>query len=112
MACLFCQIARKEIPATIVWEDADFLAFNDIHPKAPVHVLLIPRQHVESLVHATPADEGMLGKLMLHVGDVAAAVGLKERGFRIAINTGSEGGQEVPHLHVHILGGGNPELRT
>lgn len=106
MACLFCQVARKEIPAAVVWEDVDFVAFNDIHPKAPVHVLLIPRQHVESLAHVTLADEAMLGKLMLHVADVAAAVGLKERGFRTAINTGKEGGQEVPHLHVHILGGG------
>lgn len=106
MACLFCQIVEKAIPATIVWADENFLAFQDIHPKAPVHVLLIPRKHVESLAHVTPADESMLGKLMLHVGDVAAAVGLKERGFRTMINTGKEGGQEVPHLHVHILGGG------
>lgn len=105
MACLFCQVARKEIPAVVVWEDADFVAFNDIHPKAAVHVLLIPRQHVESLAHVSLAHEAMLGKLMLHVGDVAAAVGLKERGFRTMINTGAEGGQEVPHLHVHILGG-------
>lgn len=108
MACLFCQIARKEIPATVVWQDDEFLAFNDIHPKAPVHVLLIPRQHVESLAHVTPADEPMLGKLMLHVSDVATALGLKERGFRTMINTGKEGGQEVPHLHLHILGGARP----
>jgi len=105
MACLFCQIVKQEIPATVVWEDQEFLAFKDIHPKAPTHVLLIPRKHVESLVHATPADEAMLGKLMLHVSDVAATVGLKERGFRTVINTGKEGGQEVPHLHLHILGG-------
>jgi histidine triad (HIT) family protein len=105
MACLFCQIANREIPATIVWENHAYLAFQDIHPKAPTHVLLIPRQHLESLVHATPADEVMLGKLMLHVRDVAAAVGLAERGFRTVINTGQEGGQEVMHLHVHILGG-------
>lgn len=106
MACLFCQIAKKEIPATVVWEDGAFLAFKDVQPKAPVHVLLIPRQHVESLAHVTAANKEMLGTLMLHVGDVAAAVGLKDRGFRTAINTGREGGQEVSHLHVHILGGG------
>jgi histidine triad (HIT) family protein len=105
MACLFCQIVSKEIPAQIVWEDDSFVAFNDIHPKAPVHVLLIPRQHVESLAHVKPADAEMLGQLMLRVGDVAAVVGLKERGFRTIINTGKEGGQEVPHLHLHILGG-------
>lgn len=105
MACLFCQIAQKEIPATVVWEDTDFLAFRDIHPKAPVHVLLIPKQHLESVVHATPADQAMLGKLMLRVSDVAAAVGLKEQGFRTIINTGKEGGQEVMHLHLHIMGG-------
>ena len=105
MACLFCQIARKEIPATVVWEDAAFLAFEDIHPKATVHVLLIPRQHVESLATATPADQEMLGRLMLRVRDVAAAVGLEERGFRTILNTGKEGGQEVPHLHAHILSG-------
>ncbi|MDP2789688.1 MAG: histidine triad nucleotide-binding protein [bacterium] len=108
MACLFCQIAKKEIPATIVWENDEFLAFSDIHPKAPVHVLLIPRKHVESLATVTSVDEPMLGKLMLHVGDVAAVVGLKERGFRTALNTGKEGGQEVPHLHVHIMGGARP----
>jgi len=105
MACLFCQIVSKEIPAKIVWEDDSFVAFHDIHPKAPVHVLLIPRQHVESLVQVKPTDAEMLGRLMLRVSDVAAAVGLKERGFRTIINTGKEGGQEVPHLHLHILGG-------
>ncbi len=105
MACLFCQIASKEIPATLVWENEQFLAFNDIHPKAPVHVLLIPRQHVESLAHVTSADQPMLGQLMQHVADVAAVVGLKKRGFRTIINTGREAGQEVPHLHLHILGG-------
>ncbi len=104
--CLFCKIARKEIPAGIVWEDDAFVAFKDIHPKARVHVLLIPKEHVESIVHATSADSAMLGQLMLHVADVAHAVGLQERGFKTVINTGKEGGQEVPHLHLHILGGG------
>ena len=105
MDCLFCKIVEKHIPADIVWEDDKFLAFKDIHPKASVHILLIPKRHIESLVHATPEDAGMLGQLMLHIQDVASAVGLQERGFRTSINTGKEGGQEVPHLHLHILGG-------
>jgi histidine triad (HIT) family protein len=105
MNCLFCKIAAKEIPAEIVWAGDGLLAFKDIHPKAPVHVLLIPTQHIESLAHVTSADVPMLGKLMAAVPEVADVLGLKERGFKTVINTGKEGGQEVPHLHLHILGG-------
>lgn len=105
MDCLFCKIAAKKIPATIVWAGDGLLAFKDIHPKAPIHVLLIPTQHVESLAHVTEADAAMLGKLFAAVPKVAEVIGLKERGFKTVINTGKAGGQEVPHLHVHILGG-------
>ncbi|MEK7631599.1 MAG: histidine triad nucleotide-binding protein [Patescibacteria group bacterium] len=106
MDCLFCKIAAREIPVELVWEGDGLMAFKDKYPKAPVHVLIIPVHHIESLAQTTPADMAMLGKLLAAVPLVAEQVGLRERGFKTVINTGVEGGQEVPHLHVHVLGGG------
>lgn len=106
MDCLFCKIAAREIPAEIVWAGEGVLAFKDIRPKARIHVLLIPTEHIESLAHLEPVHELVLGKLLAAVPEVADVLGLKERGFKTVINTGVEGGQEVPHLHLHILGGG------
>ncbi len=106
MGCLFCKIVAREIPAEIIWAGEGLLAFKDIHPKARVHVLLIPTEHIESLAHLEQADEAMLGTLLAAVRDVAEVLDLKERGFKTVINTGVEGGQELPHLHLHILGGG------
>jgi histidine triad (HIT) family protein len=101
--CLFCRIIRKEIPATIVWEDAHALAFRDIDPKAPTHVLVIPKTHVASLNEAT--DPTMLGRLMLAAREIAAEEGISESGYRVVGNTGAGAGQTVFHLHLHLLGG-------
>jgi histidine triad (HIT) family protein len=101
--CLFCRIIRREIPATIVWEDAHSLAFRDIDPKAPTHVLVIPKTHVASLNEAT--DATMLGRLMLAAREIAAEEGISESGYRVVVNTGAGAGQTVFHLHLHLLGG-------
>jgi histidine triad (HIT) family protein len=101
--CLFCRIIRREIPATIVWEDTHALAFRDIDPKAPTHVLLVPKMHVASLNDAT--DPIMLGRLMLAAREIAAEEGVAESGYRVVVNTGTGAGQTVFHLHLHLLGG-------
>ena len=103
--CIFCKIARKEIPVEPLYEDSEVLAFRDIDPKAPTHVLVIPRRHVASVASFGPDDAGMAGRLLLAATGVARAEGLAERGFRLVVNTGDEGGQTVHHLHVHVLGG-------
>ena len=102
-SCLFCRIVRGEIPAALVWEDAHSLAFRDIDPKAPVHVLVIPKRHVSSLNSAD--DPAALGRLMLAAREIAEAEGIAEPGYRTVINTGPDAGQSVQHLHVHVLGG-------
>ncbi|ADL54484.1 histidine triad nucleotide-binding protein [Gallionella capsiferriformans] len=104
--CLFCKIARGEIPCRKVFEDDDVLAFHDINPAAPVHFLLIPKPHLNSLAEAEPRHAAMLGKLLLLAPKLAKEQGLDD-GFRTVINTGRGGGQEVFHLHVHVIGGGN-----
>lgn len=101
--CLFCRIVRREIPATIVAETDDMVAFRDITPRAPVHVLVIPRQHVASLNEAT--DAAQLGKLSLLAAEIARAEGIAESGYRTVINTGPDAGQTVFHVHLHLLGG-------
>jgi histidine triad (HIT) family protein len=101
--CLFCRIIRKEIPAKIVTEDAHSLAFRDINPQAPVHVLVIPRTHVASLNEANDAE--MLGRLHLMAAKIAKDEGLSERGYRTVINTNAEAGQTVFHVHLHLIGG-------
>jgi len=101
--CLFCRIARREIPATLIAETDDCVAFRDIDPKAPTHVLVIPRAHVGSLNETD--DAALVGKLSLFAADIAAKEGLAERGYRTVINTGPDAGQTVFHLHLHLLGG-------
>ena len=101
--CLFCRIVRHEIPATIVREDDRTLAFRDIDPKAPTHVLVIPKTHVPSLNEATDAE--MLGRLMLVARSIAEAEGLLTDGYRTVVNTGANAGQTVHHIHLHLLGG-------
>ena len=101
-SCLFCRIVRREIPATIVWEDEHSLAFRDIDPRAPTHVLVIPKLHVASLNEAT--DALPLGRLMLAAATVAAAEGIAG-GYRTVVNTGAQAGQTVFHVHAHVLGG-------
>jgi histidine triad (HIT) family protein len=102
---LFEKIIARQIPAQIVYEDEQVLAFRDIDPKAPVHVLVIPKKPIPRVGEATAADQALLGHLLLKAGEVAAQLGLKETGFRLVINHGRDGGESVPHLHVHVLGG-------
>lgn len=103
--CLFCRIARKEIPADVLYEDDDMLAFRDINPQAPVHFLCIPKKHIDSLATLDPVDEGLLAHLMTAAGRIAASEGLSTNGYRVVTNIGRDGGQSVPHLHFHVLGG-------
>jgi histidine triad (HIT) family protein len=101
--CLFCRIARKEIPANIVTEDEHSVVFRDINPQAPVHVLVIPREHVASLDQVS--DPMLVGRLLQTAAEVARQEGIAERGYRTVLNTNPDGGQTVFHLHVHLLGG-------
>ena len=105
MNCPFCQIVSGKIPADLVYQDDRSLAFRDINPQAPAHVLVIPREHLESLDEATQKDEALLGHLLRVAARVANEQGLSEGGYRTVINTGAGAGQSVFHLHVHVLGG-------
>ncbi len=105
--CIFCKIVDGKIPAKKVFEDDDLLAFNDINPARPVHVLMIPKKHITSLATATLEDTPVLGRMLAMANDIATAQGSPD-GFRIIINTGRVGHQEVPHLHIHIVGGPDP----
>ena len=105
--CIFCKIVRGEIPCRKVYEDDELLAFHDIHPARPVHVLVIPKQHVETLADCNATHAAMLGRLFVKLGEIAREQGL-DNGFRTIVNTGRIGGQEVYHLHAHILGGPDP----
>ncbi|ERT59983.1 MULTISPECIES: histidine triad nucleotide-binding protein [Megasphaera] len=103
--CLFCKISKGEIPSTKVYEDDDFFAFKDIAPVAPVHVLVIPKKHVQSIAALTEADAAVAGKMLFAIQKVASLLGLAEDGYRVIFNTGEKAGQTVRHLHAHILGG-------
>ena len=102
---LFEKICDKEIPADIVYEDEQVVAFRDISPAAPTHVLVIPRKAIPRINEAKPEDQSLLGHLLLKAAEVARSIGLGEDGFRLVINNGRHGGESVPHLHCHILGG-------
>ncbi|HTS67359.1 MAG TPA: histidine triad nucleotide-binding protein [Terriglobia bacterium] len=105
MDCLFCQIVNRQAPAKIVHEDELAVAIEDIHPQAPVHLLVLPRKHLLSLKEALPDDETLLGHLLLVAAQLARERGLESRGYRTVINNGAWAGQSVFHLHVHVLGG-------
>jgi histidine triad (HIT) family protein len=105
MNCLFCRIVAGEIPADVVYKDERCLAFRDTNPQSPVHVLVVPRDHLDSLDDAAQRDEAMLGHLLRVAARVANEQGLSESGYRTVINTGAGAGQSVSHLHVHVLGG-------
>ena len=102
--CVFCKIVRGEIPSRKVYEDADMLAFHDIHPLAPVHFMIIPKQHVASLAECDDSHQAILGKILAKAPRLAREQGSTD-GFRVIINTGRVGRQEVYHLHVHVVGG-------
>jgi histidine triad (HIT) family protein len=102
---LFEKIVAREIPAKVVFEDDEVLAFHDVNPQAPVHVLVIPKRVIPRIAEAQPSDASLLGRLLLTARQVAAGLGLSESGYRLVINSGRNGGETVPHLHVHVLGG-------
>ncbi|MBW2636653.1 MAG: histidine triad nucleotide-binding protein [Deltaproteobacteria bacterium] len=103
--CIFCKIARGEIPSAIVYENDGALAFEDIHPMAPVHVVVIPKKHIATLMDVTGDEMDTMGSIISAVQEVARIKGIDEKGFRMVINCNEEGGQLVFHLHVHVLGG-------
>lgn len=105
MDCLFCRIINREIPADILFEDDDVLAFHDVSPQAPTHILIIPKKHIHNMNHATDEDEKLLGKLMLTAKKMAEQLELNDLGYRLVVNTNDHGGQTVYHIHLHLLGG-------
>jgi histidine triad (HIT) family protein len=108
--CLFCKIVAGQIPAKKVYEDDQMIAFHDIHPWAPVHVLIIPKHHVESMADVSDADAPLLGRMMALSARLMRELGVTN-GFRHVVNTGRDGMQEVPHLHLHVMGGPRPWLK-
>ncbi len=110
-SCIFCKIVAGEIPAKKAYEDEEFLAFHDIRPAAPVHLLVIPKRHIESMQTVEPEDAALLGRMMTLIPRLAAEHGCRPGptgGFRVVTNSGVDGGQEVPHLHFHVMGGPRP----
>ena len=103
--CLFCRIVRKEIPASIVYEDDRLLAFNDINPQAPLHALVVPKRHIDSLNALAPSDDGLVGEMIRRAAAIARDKGFADRGFRTVFNTNAEAGQTVFHIHLHVLAG-------
>lgn len=103
--CVFCKIARKEIPARILFENDGILAFEDVKPQAPVHILIIPKCHIEKTSDLTEGDVRLMGELALAAKALADQKGISESGYRIVLNCGKGAGQEVPHLHLHLMGG-------
>lgn len=102
---VFCKIINKELPSDIVMEEDSWIAINDIHPNAPVHILIMPKEHIDSIIALRDSDSDLMGKLIIAANKVAEKIGLKDKGFRLIINQGEHGGQLVPHLHIHLLGG-------
>ncbi len=112
--CIFCKIVARTIPSRVVYEDEEILAFHDIHPSAPVHFLIVPKRHIASMAHLGPDDEALLGRMMALAPRLALEQGCRpypDGGFRIVLNTGEDGGQEVHHLHLHVMGGPRPWLK-
>jgi histidine triad (HIT) family protein len=105
MACIFCDIAEGRRPARTVFSDDRIVAFHDIHPQAPTHVLVVPRRHVSSLLDLGPGDDGLVGAMVRKARDLARELGFGERGFRLVMNCGDDAGYSVHHVHLHLLGG-------
>ena len=103
--CIFCKVINGEIPSREVYSDKDFYAFSDVNPQAPVHVLLVPRKHVERVVDFGEADAALIGRMILTANKIAESEGLVENGFRYVLNCNEHGGQTVFHVHLHLLGG-------
>jgi len=105
MACLFCEIVAGRIPSRVAYQDDTVLAFHDIKPEAPVHVLLVPKKHLASLLDLEPEDDALVGSLVRRARDLAKELGFGERGFRLVFNAGADAGYSVFHIHLHLLGG-------
>jgi histidine triad (HIT) family protein len=105
MSCLFCSIVAGDIPATIVFENDELLAFRDINPQAPTHVLIIPRVHREHPGELTSQDEALMGRVIRVASEIARQEGIADSGYRLVVNAGPDANQTVPHIHVHVLGG-------
>ncbi len=103
--CLFCKIANKEIPSTIVYEDDEVIAFKDINPAAPVHILVIPKKHMDSIKDMKKEDEALIGRIYSIINKIAEEQGVSESGYRVITNSGKDSGQEVMHLHFHLIAG-------
>jgi len=103
--CIFCRIVAGEVPCDIVYQHEDFLSFRDISPQAPTHLLIIPKIHIVSLAQLTEEQQELAGRLVIIAKKLAEKEGIAERGYRLVMNCGSEGGQLVPHLHLHLIGG-------
>jgi histidine triad (HIT) family protein len=104
-SCLFCRIARGEIPANVAHQNDELIAFHDIDPKAPLHVLIIPRKHIGSVAQLADADAALVGRLFTTARDLAVSLGVSDSGYRMVINAGPDAGQSVDHIHLHLLGG-------
>src|SRR5207245_11027663 len=105
MPCLFCEIAAGKIPAKVAYQDDSILAFHDINPQGPIHMLLIPKRHIPSLIDLTPDDDALVGSLVRRARDLAKQSGLGERGFRLGFNSGEDAGSSVYHVHLTLVGG-------
>jgi histidine triad (HIT) family protein len=103
--CIFCRIAAGEVPSKIAWQDEEIVAFHDVDPRAPVHVLIIPRKHIASVNELDDADAPTIGRMYVKARDLARDLGVAETGYRLVMNTGPEAGQSVWHIHLHLLGG-------
>jgi len=112
--CLFCKIVAGQIPSKLVYQDDEFYAFHDIHPSAPVHFLIIPKLHIASMALLQPEHAAMMGRMMVLIPQLALQEGCRpypEGGFRLVVNTGADGAQDIHHLHLHVMGGPRPWLR-
>jgi histidine triad (HIT) family protein len=105
MPCLFCEIVAGRIPARVAFQDEDVLAFHDINPQGPLHILVIPKRHISSLLDLTEADDALIGSVVRQARNLATASDLAERGFRLVLNCGEDAGYSVYHVHLHLVGG-------
>jgi len=105
MACLFCEIVAGRVPSKKAYEDDELLAFHDVNPQAPTHVLVVPKRHVTSLTDLGPGDDALVGSMVRRGKEIAGGLGLAERGFRLVLNCGQDAGYSVFHIHLHVLGG-------
>lgn len=103
--CFFCKIINKKVPAKIVYEDGDILAFKDIHPLAPFHILIIPKKHISEISEIKDEEQALMGKIILTAKKIADSLGISKSGYKLLFRVGPDGGQEIPHIHLHLIGG-------